>query len=360
MSKFSELFAGRNFGMEHNKELAIRDAIVKQTLGILEASAISVSTNEISDFIDFVRRAGVKCARGVELMVNARWGDVPIKSMYSLQIQAVLWELSAWDSYPRRNDLLAILACSKQTDEFVKCVGLRVQVTNSPIFEDISLAGFLVDLLLTEDEIRTQVKVVATHLTDITLDETMIKNVVNHLVPHWTFIKKNAIQNGNDLVMAVHSHMEQFAGTHLSWNYNQLNYIPPASVIGKPGTVSRTLHQSEVGEVYHLKPRQLGEAEIGIVSHCSADEVNESLANDGDTWDQRRINAQRSFEKKDSEFYEFSNGEQWFIANREYGQNPTNGYPMLGMWVLRDVYTGEYIDADRMRAALFERNNILH
>ena len=45
-----------------------------------------------------------------------------------------------------------------------------------------------------------------------------------------------------------------------------------------------------------------------------------------------------------------------YSIKREYGKTPNGNY-LEGRWVLRG-HEGEYIDFDRYRSDLFERNNI--
>lgn len=50
-------------------------------------------------------------------------------------------------------------------------------------------------------------------------------------------------------------------------------------------------------------------------------------------------------------------GDDQLVISREWGISPANN-PFYGAWVIRNMQTGEYIDHDRYRSDLFERNHL--
>lgn len=62
--------------------------------------------------------------------------------------------------------------------------------------------------------------------------------------------------------------------------------------------------------------------------------------------------------KLEEDFYRSVHSDDEFILTREYGVHPISKMPMQGTWVLRNYRTGEFIDSDRYRLDLVERNNL--
>lgn len=55
-------------------------------------------------------------------------------------------------------------------------------------------------------------------------------------------------------------------------------------------------------------------------------------------------------------FYRSIRADDEVVVSREYGIHPKSEMPMQGVWVMRNYHTGEFIDSDRNRTNLFERN----
>lgn len=97
--------------------------------------------------------------------------------------------------------------------------------------------------------------------------------------------------------------------------------------------------------------RNIGEAEVSLksditIAHEQILEITNAVKDDVEVI---------AYNNGDS--YSFYRNDVLHVMAREYGLSPT-GNPLLGSWVLRKLYTGEYVDHDFNRHDLAERQTI--
>lgn len=128
------------------------------------------------------------------------------------------------------------------------------------------------------------------------------------------------------------------------WDANAKNGWPTCEYIAEQVRVAL-----EMGDTKQSITRNIGEAEVVVNSRYSGVDALISLEN---TALQEPVKA---FEVDDH--YRYTRNDVQFVIAREYGQSP-EGNPLMGSWVIRNFFTGDYIDHDRHRTDLAERHAI--
>lgn len=60
----------------------------------------------------------------------------------------------------------------------------------------------------------------------------------------------------------------------------------------------------------------------------------------------------------ENSYFRVEAGDKLYVVAREFGVHPESEMPFGGRWVMRDFFTGDYIDSDQYRIDLFERQNL--
>lgn len=131
------------------------------------------------------------------------------------------------------------------------------------------------------------------------------------------------------------------------WDANAKNGWPTCEYIAE-----QVLVALEMGDTKQSITRNIGEAEVVVNSRYSGVDALNALISLENTALQEPVKA---FEVDDH--YRYTRNDVQFVIAREYGQSP-EGNPLMGSWVIRNFFTGDYIDHDRHRTDLAERHAI--
>lgn len=127
------------------------------------------------------------------------------------------------------------------------------------------------------------------------------------------------------------------------WDVNEKNGGPSGKYIAE-----QVLVALEMGDAKQKPIRNIGDAEVVLRTAVLIDDkdLNQLTA---------KQEPVRAFEVDDH--YRYTRNDVQFVIAREYGQSP-EGNPLMGAWVIRNYFTGDYIDHDRHRTDLAERHAI--
>ena len=185
-----------------------------------------------------------------------------------------------------------------------------------------------------------------THLYELmstTIDGYLKKNNIKRMpwqINHWIAIILAAVTN-HDLIDEVYTlssvHALYVGGT------DGVHLLPPGHKV-----ISG--EQPKSAGIRELINR--GEAEVRMHSTVDLGPMNDPTTHKEADAVKKVTAASISIDA----FLFYRNDEQYYV-NREYGVSP-QGNPLHGAWVIRNFLTGAYIDHDRYRSDLFERNYI--
>lgn len=126
------------------------------------------------------------------------------------------------------------------------------------------------------------------------------------------------------------------------WHIKVLNGSLSAAEIAK-----RVSAELETGRTQQ-PIRNIGDAEVVLPTAMLIDDT-----------DLNKLTAKQDLVKavEVDDHYRYIRNDVQFTIAREYGKSP-EGNPLMGAWVIRNFFTGDYIDHDRHRTDLAERHAI--